>query len=149
VQEIGVEDSVQFVGALEHGSVPEWLRSLDVFAVACKKDSMGDMDGIPVVLMEAMSQRVPVISTRLSGIPELVIHNETGLLAEPGSPPALAAELRRLLGAPALRERLSSAAVRHLVAEFGQEVNLDRLMKYISPAGSSTHLDAANASKRT
>jgi len=130
--ELGVEQQVEFVGALGHADIAGWLRSLDVFALACKKDSNGDMDGIPVVLMEAMSQRVPVVTTRLSGIPELVIHEQTGLLASPGAPEELAQQLRRLLDDPGLRARLSQAALEHVEAEFGQAVNLDRLMEYFS-----------------
>ena len=114
------------------------MHSLDAFVVACKKDSNGDMDGIPVVLMEAMSQRVPVVSTRLSGIPELVVHDSTGLLALPADPASLAHELRRLLDDPALRARLSEAAVLHVETEFGQEVNLDRLLGYFTPAAAAT-----------
>lgn len=132
-RELQVDGSVHFVGALGHDAVTGWMHSLDVFAVACKKDSNGDMDGIPVVLMEAMSQRVPVVSTRLSGIPELVMHEQTGLLAPPADPPALATELRRLFESPDLRARLAGAAVLHVQAEFGQQVNLDRLLGYFSP----------------
>ena len=78
--------------------------------------------------MEVMSQRVPAVSTRLSGIPELVVHDRTGLLASPDDPASLAHELRRLLGSPALRARLAQAAVAHVDAEFSQEVNLRRLL---------------------
>jgi len=70
-----------FLGAIDHQEIASFIKSLDVFVLPCQKDSAGDMDGIPVVLMEAMLSGVPVISTPLSGIPELIIHNETGLLA--------------------------------------------------------------------
>ena len=132
-RELKVEGNVHFVGALGHEAVPQWMGALDVFAVACKKDSNGDMDGIPVVLMEAMSQRVPVVSTRLSGIPELVLHERTGLLAAPSDPHSLAHELRCLLDSPQLRARLAEAALHHVQAEFGQQANLDRLLEYFSP----------------
>ena len=126
---LGLHDSVQFVGALGHAAVTGWLHSLDVFVVACKKDSNGDMDGIPVVLMEAMSQRVPVVSTRLSGIPELVVHGSTGLLASPADPASLAHELRSLLDSPELRARCAQAAVHYVETEFGQDANLHRLLE--------------------
>jgi colanic acid/amylovoran biosynthesis glycosyltransferase len=130
VDDLQLRSCVTFLGPLGHASVAQWMHSLDAFVVACKKDSNGDMDGIPVVLMEAMSQRVPVVSTRLSGIPELVVHESTGLLASPADPASLAHELRRLLDSPVLRSRLAEAAVLHVEAEFGQEVNLDRLLGY-------------------
>jgi len=138
--ELGIGAQVRFEGAMGHAAVGAWMQSLDVFALACKADANGDMDGIPVVLMEAMSQRVPVVSTRLSGIPELVIHERTGLLAQPADPGALAAQLRRLLDAPdgpELRERLTEAAAQHVQAEFGQAVNLDRLMQYFPAAATA------------
>lgn len=131
----GLLDRVRFEGAMSHDQVGAWMQSLDVFALACKADINGDMDGIPVVLMEAMSQRVPVISTRLSGIPELVVHEKTGLLAEPADPASLAAQVRRLLGGdPAWREDLAEQAVRHVQAEFSQAVNIERLIKYFPVA---------------
>lgn len=133
-KELRIEHKVRFIGAMGHADVTPWLQGLDVFALPCKKDSNGDMDGIPVVLMEAMSQRVPVVSTRLSGIPELVRHEQTGLLATPADPQSLAAQLRRLLDDPTLRESLSVAALRHVQAEFDQEVNLDRLLGYFQPS---------------
>jgi len=81
---------VDFLGAIDHKEIASFVKSLDVFVLPCQKDSLGDMDGIPVVLMEAMLTGVPVISTAVSGIPELVIDNETGLLAETGNVKALA-----------------------------------------------------------
>jgi glycosyltransferase involved in cell wall biosynthesis len=141
--ELGIRDRVRFEGALGHAAVERWMQSLDVFALACKADARGDMDGIPVVLMEAMSQRVPVVSTRLSGIPELVIHERTGLLADPADPASLAAQLHRMLDSPMLRQRLSDAAVAHVQAEFGLDVNLDRLMRYFPAAVMATRPGAA------
>ncbi len=129
-QELGIR--VRFEGGIEHERVADWLRSLDVFVLACRADANGDMDGIPVVLMEAMSQRVPVITSRLSGIPELVIHERTGLLAPPADPQALAEELRRLLESPELRARLTAAAADHVQVEFGQDVNVDRLLRFVA-----------------
>ncbi len=131
---LGLGQRVHFEGSLAHSEVPEWLRTLDVFVLACKPDAHGDMDGIPVVLMEAMSQQIPVLSTRLSGIPELVVHERTGLLAAPGDPAALAAELKRLFESPALRATLVQAASAHVQGEFGMEVNLDRLVSFILPS---------------
>src|SRR5262245_30830965 len=104
------------------------MRTLDAFVLACRSDGSGDMDGIPVALMEAMSQAVPVISTSLSGIPELVIHGKTGLLAAPDDHEDLASQIVRMLGSAELRSELVAAAREHLRAEFDQGVNLQRLV---------------------
>jgi len=76
---------VDFLGAIDHQEIATFIKSLHVFVLPCQKDSSGDLDGIPVVLMEAMLSGVPVISTPVSGIPELIIKDETGLLAATGN----------------------------------------------------------------
>lgn len=129
---LGMASSVEFVGSLSHCEVAGWMAGLDVFALACKQDRNGDMDGIPVVLMEAMSQGIPVVSTRLSGIPELVIDGKTGLLAAPGDVSDLRAKLSQMLGAVELRNVLARAAAEHVREEFGQAVNIDRLLHHLA-----------------
>lgn len=129
---LGVASSVEFVGSLSHWEVARWMAGLDVFALACKQDRNGDMDGIPVVLMEAMSQGIPVVSTRLSGIPELVIDGRTGLLAAPGDAEDLRAKLSQMLGSAELRNALALAAADHVREEFGQAVNIDRLLRHFA-----------------
>ncbi len=127
---LNVAQCVKFEGSLTHGAVAKWMRELDAFVLACKKDKNGDMDGIPVVLMEAMSQSVPVISTRISGIPELVIHERTGILAKPDDHRDLAIQIDRMLESTELRERLVVEAAEHVQNEFGRNVNLGRLLSY-------------------
>jgi glycosyltransferase involved in cell wall biosynthesis len=124
---LGLDDCVRFLGALTHREVADWMGSLDAFALACKPDRRGDMDGIPVVLMEAMSLGIPVVATRLSGIPELVIHEQTGLKAAPGDAVGLATQLARLRD-PALRARLGDAGAEHVRREFSSALNVDRLL---------------------
>lgn len=131
---LGLGDSVRFEGNLPHAGVRSWMLELDMFVLACKPDANGDMDGIPVVLMEAMSQQVPVVSTRLTGIPELVMDGETGLLAEPGDPVGLAEQIGRLLDAPGLGQSLAMRGAAHVRAEFGQSVNLERLLGHMELA---------------
>jgi glycosyltransferase involved in cell wall biosynthesis len=137
VRGLNLADTVRFEGSIAHSQVTDWMKNLDVFVLACRKDSHGDMDGIPVVLMEAMSQSVPVVSTRLSGIPELVVHEETGLLADPGDHSSLAAQIDRLLESAELRSRLADRAMGHVRREFGQDVNLDRLLRHFGFSAST------------
>jgi colanic acid/amylovoran biosynthesis glycosyltransferase len=132
VQTRKVAQEVLFEGSMPHSKVSAWMKGLDIFALACRQDSAGDMDGIPVVLMEAMSQALPVISTRLSGIPELVVHEQTGLLAEPGNATDLAEQLERLITSGLLREQLARRAFDFVKGEFSQELNLDRLQIHFS-----------------
>lgn len=134
VDSLRLGDRVSFEGSMSHARVREWMDGLDLFVLACKPDANGDMDGIPVVLMEAMSQFVPVVSTRLSGIPELVVDGATGLLANPANPAELAGRIAHLLDAPELGRELAARAEAHVRAEFGQQVNLDRLLGHMGIA---------------
>ncbi|TVZ41286.1 glycosyltransferase involved in cell wall biosynthesis [Alteromonadaceae bacterium 2753L.S.0a.02] len=129
VESLGVTDSVEFLGALSHSDVPGYLAGLDVFVLACKTDSQGDMDGIPVVLMEAMLSGLPVVSTRLSGIPELVIDGKTGLLANPGDAEGLAESIENLFSNEQLRSQCVSEAIAHVEAEFSLVTNVNRLQQ--------------------
>ena len=131
VEDLGISHIVRFTGSLTHDNVSKWMRSLNIFVLACKVDSLGDMDGIPVVLMEAMSQNIPVISTKLSGIPELVKDGETGILVEPNDAHALARGILRLIDDAELNSRIKRGAALHVYQEFGQAVNVDRLVQHI------------------
>jgi glycosyltransferase involved in cell wall biosynthesis len=106
----GVEERVELLGARPAAFVRERLRRARVFALPSVRLASGRMEGIPVALMEAMAAGVPVVATRLSGIPELVQDGVTGLLVEPHDPDALAAALERLLGDDTLAAELSANA---------------------------------------
>jgi glycosyltransferase involved in cell wall biosynthesis len=132
IEQLNLSQCVQLEGSLAHDQVASWMQGLDVFVLACKRDSKGDMDGIPVVLMEAMSQSVPVVSCKLSGIPELVIHNQTGLLAEPDDPADLTRKIQRLIIEPDLGPSLASKALNFVNVEFAQSINVERLLSHFN-----------------
>jgi glycosyltransferase involved in cell wall biosynthesis len=134
VRDLKLTGHVVFEGSLPHSEVAGWMQELDVFVLACKADGNGDMDGIPVVLMEAMSQQVPVISTRISGIPELVSHMQTGLLAEPNDAESLAIQIDMLLSDSGITGALVKNAQVRVIEEFSPDVNLDRLVSVFSSA---------------
>lgn len=87
------------------------------------------MEGLPQLLMEAMACGLPVVSTRIVGIPDLVIDGETGLLVEPRDADELADALQRLLGDPALAERLAVAGRGHVLEDFDIETCLEPLIR--------------------
>ena len=76
VNNAGLLSCVKFLGAIPQKDLNELYKSCHIFALPCVVDSSGKMDGIPVSLMEAMAVGLPVISTKLSGIPELVEHGK-------------------------------------------------------------------------
>jgi glycosyltransferase involved in cell wall biosynthesis len=107
---------VTFLGAASPEAVRHEMTKAAVFALACRAAANGDIDGIPVAIMEAMAAGVPVVSTRISGIPELVEDNRSGLLAPPNDATALAGALEAVLADAELARKLAAAA-RTRVAE--------------------------------
>lgn len=127
VKKYSLQDWVEFHGVIEHDNVPQWLNQLDVFVLACKTDGNKDKDGIPVVLMEAMASGVPVISTDISGIPELIEPNVSGMLARSGDPLSIAEQIESLLTQTERLPSITAAARKTVIEEFSQQVNLKRL----------------------
>ena len=109
-RERGVSERVAMPGARSTDEVAAALGAARAFALPSIRLPSGRMEGIPVALMEAMASGVPVVATRLSGIPELVQDGVTGLLVEPHDPDGLAAALERLLTDDELAARLATAA---------------------------------------
>lgn len=134
VLDLGLSAEVTFKGALPHTEVPGWLTGLDAFVLPCRRDDQGDMDGIPVVLMEAMASGVPVVSTAISGIPELIDDGTTGLLCEPDNEDDLAESLKLLLAHPDLRKSLAENGRGKVEAEFHQGANTAALARLIRRA---------------
>lgn len=125
--ELELESSVQFLGAVPNEEVAALMSAADVFVLACRTDRLGDRDGIPVVLMEAMAAELPVIVGDLPTIRELVRDGETGLLVAGDDVAALADRLVALAPCPDERARLGAAGRRAVAAEFALAPNLDRL----------------------
>jgi glycosyltransferase involved in cell wall biosynthesis len=109
VVERGLDDHVTLAGAMSQSELHSAYLASDVFCLPCRVLDNGDRDGIPNVLVEAMAAGLPVVTTPVSGIPELVRDGENGLLVPPDEPAALADALERLRRDPALAARLGSA----------------------------------------
>jgi glycosyltransferase involved in cell wall biosynthesis len=109
-QALGITDRIAWTGAQSQDEVLARYRGADLFALACRIGADGDRDGLPNVLVEASSQRLPCISTNISGVPELLSDGENGLIVPPEDPKALAKALEQLMRDPALRRRLGDAA---------------------------------------
>ena len=107
-----------FLGVQEPDAVQRHMAAARVFASPSKTAPNGDTEGLPTTILEAAARGLPVVSTFHSGIPEAVIDGETGLLCAEGDREALAANLRRVLTSPDLRDRLGLAARAHVEANF-------------------------------
>ena len=115
-QELGVADRVQFRGAQDNATIRRAMQDADLFVLPSVTAGDGDQEGTPTVLLEAQAAGLPVVSTWHSGIPEVVRHEQTGVLVNEHDPRGLAAAVARLLGDAGMRRRMADGG-RRLVEE--------------------------------
>jgi len=126
-----LEGRVVIHGPRSRDAVAALLADSDAFALASVPTSQGKREGIPVVLMEAMARRLPVVASRLSGIPELIEDGVSGMLVEPRDQSGFAAALEKLAADPMLRERLGRAARATIESRFDQRASAEQLLALI------------------
>ena len=118
IDRLDLADTVRLRSAVTQDQLREIYRSAHVFALPCQIMEDGDRDGFPNVLAEAMAMGVPVVSTAISGIPEMIDDGVHGLLVPPRDPQALADALRRTLTDAALHTRLAQAGRERICERF-------------------------------
>lgn len=123
IAHLGLQDDVHLHGGLPQTEVARMLSKTDVMVLASVPTRRGKREGIPVSLMEAMASGLPVVSSAISGIPELVDSGHTGLLVPPRNSTALADALQTLRDNPALRTRLGQAGREKVLQEFNLRHN--------------------------
>lgn len=111
---LGVADQVELAGAVPHDQVPVQLRTLDIYAAASRLDS----ESFGVAVIEASACGLPVVVTRVGGLPEVVREGETGLVVPREDPAALAQALRQLTVDAGLRERLGRQGREHVLRHY-------------------------------
>ena len=126
---LGLSHKIEWRGALAQPDVLAAYRKADLFVLASKVAKDGDRDGLPNVLVEAQSQRLACISTEISGIPELIEQEVTGLLVPPGDPSALAQAMSALIRDPARRAAIGAAGERRVRGSFSMRSGIDMLAR--------------------
>jgi glycosyltransferase involved in cell wall biosynthesis len=118
---------VELLGPLPHAEVMRYIASAQIMALPCVVTDDLRSDGIPYSLIEAMASGVPVVTTAVAGIPELVKHMETGMLVPQRDAVALADALEVLHRQSELRSELAAAGRAHVLAEFDLAKNVANL----------------------
>jgi len=127
-----LKPDVRFTGALAHIDVAAALAAAHVFVLPSKTARNGDMEGVPVALMEAMAMGLPVLSTRHSGIAELVAHEVSGLLCEEADVRGLAENMAAIARAPERWAAMGEAGAARVHAEFDLGAWNDRLAAHMT-----------------
>jgi colanic acid/amylovoran biosynthesis glycosyltransferase len=128
IDQYQLQAQVQLPGVIFQEQLVDHLSQADLFVLPCLTAANGDRDGVPVSLMEAMAMALPVVSTYVSGVPELIEEGHSGLLVPEKDAQALANAIQRLLEDEALRLKLGRQAQQKVAADF----DLDRTSKQLA-----------------
>jgi len=118
MKDLNLENTSQWLGTLAHEKVLEFYRQADLFVLGCEIAPGGDRDGIPNVILESMAMGVPVVSTQISAIPEVISSHVTGLLVPPHAPEEMARSIKQLLTDINLRKKVVESARTRVLEEF-------------------------------
>jgi colanic acid/amylovoran biosynthesis glycosyltransferase len=140
---LGLDGAVRFLGAVGQDGIRELYERADVFCLP------SFAEGIPVVVMEAMALELPVVTTRIMGIPELVEDGEEGILVPPGRVDPLADALERLVRSPAERRRLGEAARRKIARDYDVAASARRMRALLEGEVGLPTAPARRLSRRT
>jgi colanic acid/amylovoran biosynthesis glycosyltransferase len=133
IREAELGDHVTLWGARPHDQVLDEYAHAAMFVLPCVRARDGDVDGIPNVLLEAMAMRVPVVTSDLPAIREVVSHGDNGLLVGPGDEHALTMAMVRLLDGPDFGARLGARGWETVRERFDAKVNVRRLAVTLWP----------------
>ena len=134
IASLGLQDRVEIAAPMPHRRLLDRFREADVFTLACEVQEDGDRDGIPNVIVEAMAMGLPVVATRVSGIPECVEDGVTGYLVTEKDPEALAERIARLAADRNLAARLGSAGRLKVEREFDAARAIDVIERALREA---------------
>lgn len=128
-RELGLKDQVSFPGPVGQDEIRSYYSAASIFCVP------SFAEGLPGVIFEAMAMELPVVSTHITAIPELVVEEQTGLLVTPGRADELADALERLIGDPELRVAMGRAGREKVLREYNPENLARRLESLFIGAG--------------
>ena len=132
IEELELENFVQLPGPKPQPELRERLAASSVFVLPSVAEAEGGMDNLPTVIMEAMATRLPVISTRIGGIPEMVIENQTGFLVPSEDVPELAGAIEKVINDRSLARRLGEAGYERAQTLFSIDKNVRQLNALIN-----------------
>lgn len=118
IAELGLGDCCHCLGTRTHKEVLKQFEESDLFVLACEIAKNGDRDGIPNVLVESLAMGVPGLSTTVSAIPEILLHNKSGITVPPSDPETMACQIREILENRGLRKTLIRGGIEHTRKHF-------------------------------
>ncbi len=148
IQDLELADSCNWAGTLTHEQVLEYYRRSDLFILGCEQAANGDQDGIPNVFVESLAMGLPVVSTRLSAIPELIDPGKTGLLVQPGDDKEMTSAMLKLLQDSDLRTEVIESGKERVAELFNNRVLIKDLYKVYQREVPELNLKLQNTSSK-
>ncbi|MCA1060805.1 glycosyltransferase [Rossellomorea aquimaris] len=134
---LGIDTSVQFLGQIHHGDIPEFITSMDVMVISSLIESFG------VSAVEAQACGVPVVATNVGGLPDVVIDDQTGYIVPSKNPEAIAEKLFHLYSDASRRKRLGENGRKHVITHYDWQENSKRMSdlynEIVYKKGESSH----------
>ena len=124
-----IKEHVTFTGKMLQEEIIQQYRSSDMFVLACAISPDGDMDGLPVVLVEALAMEIPTVSTQISGVSEIVQHKVTGLCVPPHDSQALADAMAYMMDHPDEASRMAEAGRKIVTKQFNRHESARMLLQ--------------------
>lgn len=137
IEQLNVDDCVHLTGPLPQNEVRQRLRTATLLAAPCVIAEDGNRDGLPTVITEALAIGTPVVATDVTGIPEIVRHEETGVIVPQNAPEALAAACRRIFDHPDEADRYARAGRNLVEADFDIHRNAAAIREILLPGAAS------------
>ena len=134
IHELGVNDVVSMPGPMPREELIDLYPTASVFAAPCVIGDDGNRDGLPTVIIEAMALGVPVVSTPVTGIPEIVRHEETGYIVPESSPEALAESIKQLINDRDSAQKMATAGRELIESQFNLHTNVRELRELFREA---------------
>ncbi|WP_431299198.1 glycosyltransferase family 4 protein [Tabrizicola sp. BL-A-41-H6] len=124
-----IKEHVTFTGKMLQEEIIQRYRASDLFVLACAISPDGDMDGLPVVLVEALAMEIPTVSTQVSGVPEIVQDKVTGLCVPPHDSQALADAIAYMMDHPGEASKMARAGRQVVAKQFNRHESARMLLQ--------------------
>jgi colanic acid/amylovoran biosynthesis glycosyltransferase len=131
IKEVNTGERIELVGAKSQDEIIALLGEASLFALPCVTEKDGGMDNLPTVIMEAMAAGLPCVSTRLAGVPEMVIPGKTGSLVSERKPDQLAEAIAEILANPSEAKEMGQRGLERAGKLFSKSVTTKELARHL------------------
>jgi len=148
VEELNLRNKIKLLGEQPQSVVVNEMKRADIFLLPCVTAENGDMEGLPVVLLEAQAMGLPVVSSTHTGIPEGVIDGTTGFLVPEKDISAIAEKLKILIDKPSLRLEMGRRGRKHIEERFNAKNEIEKVEKLMRGLKSKVNISGISAERR-